>query len=49
VQIGVTLSIDLIFDLTAKIDMSCGFQVYLPDGANLVINPFDGQVQKANL
>lgn len=44
VSMGMVLFIDLVFSLTAEIDMEAGFEFAFPDGAYITLDPLSGDI-----
>lgn len=44
VSLGLVLFIDLVFSLTAEIDLEAGFDFSFPDGAYITVDPLNGEI-----
>ncbi len=44
VSIGLVLFIDLVFSLTAEIDLEAGFEFAFPEGAYITVDPLEGKI-----
>jgi hypothetical protein len=44
VKIGLVLSIELVFSLTAQIDLEAGFEFAFPEGAFVTVDPLEGKI-----
>ena len=44
VSVGLVLSIDLVFSLTAEIDLEAGFEFSFPEGAYITVDPLSGDI-----
>lgn len=44
VSVGLVLYIDLVFSLTAEIDVEAGFEFAFPDGAYITVDPLGGDI-----
>ena len=44
VTIGLILAIDLVFSLTAEIDLEAGFEFSFPEGAYITVDPLGGDI-----
>jgi len=44
VSFGLVLSIDLVFSLTAAIDLEAGFEFSFPEGAYITVDPISGDI-----
>jgi len=44
VSVGLVLFIDLVFSLTAEIDVEAGFEFSFPDGAYVTVDPLGGNI-----
>jgi hypothetical protein len=44
VSFGLILSIDLVFSLTAAIDLEGGFEFSFPEGAYITVDPINGNI-----
>jgi hypothetical protein len=44
VSVGLVLFIDLVFSLTAEIDLEAGFEFSFPEGAYVTVDPLEGKI-----
>lgn len=44
VSVGLVLFIDLVFSLTAEIDLEAGFEFAFPEGAYITVDPLEGKI-----
>ena len=44
VSIGLVLFLDLVFSLTAEIDLDAGFEFAFPEGAYITVDPLEGKI-----
>lgn len=44
VSIGLVLFVDLVFSLTAEIDLEAGFEFAFPEGAYITVDPLEGKI-----
>jgi hypothetical protein len=44
VSVGLVLAIDLVFSLTAEIDLEAGFEFSFPEGAYITVDPLGGDI-----
>lgn len=44
VTVGLVLAIDLVFSLTAEIDLEAGFEFSFPEGAFITVDPLGGHI-----
>jgi hypothetical protein len=44
VSVGLVLFVDLVFSLTAEIDLEAGFEFAFPEGAYLTVDPLEGTI-----
>lgn len=49
VTIGLGVFVDLVFSLTAGIDLGAGFEVAFPEGAYITVDPLSGDIVDHNL
>jgi len=44
VTVGLVFFIDLVFSLTAEIDVEAGFEFSFPEGAYVTVDPLEGKI-----
>jgi hypothetical protein len=44
VSVGLVLFVDLVFSLTAEIDLEAGFEFSFPEGAYITVDPLEGKI-----
>jgi len=49
VSVGLVLSVDLVFSLSAKVDLDAGFEFSFPEGAYITVDPLTGDIKEDGL
>ncbi len=49
VSVGLVLIIDLVFSLSAAIELDAGFEFSFPDGAYITVDPLGGHIVSSSL
>ena len=49
VSVGLVLSVDLVFSLSAEVDLEAGFEFSFPEGSYITVDPLTGKIKEDGL